>query len=47
MATTKRRPTQKTPTGHKIPVPTKGEVFTVLERAAKPLPLRRSRPKEK
>lgn len=43
--TTKRRPTQKTPTGHKIPVPTRGEVFTVLERASKPLPAKR-RPKK-
>jgi hypothetical protein len=32
-----RKVTQKTPKGHDIPVPTKGDVFKVLEKAAEPI----------
>jgi hypothetical protein len=28
---------QKTPKGHEIPVPTKKDVFDILEKAAKPI----------
>lgn len=32
-----KKKSQKTPKGHEIPVPTKGDVFKVLERAAEPI----------
>jgi hypothetical protein len=32
----KRKPTQKTPKGYDIPIPTKEEVFKVLRKAAEP-----------
>lgn len=31
------KPKQKTPKGHEIPVPTKDDVFKVLEKAAQPI----------
>jgi hypothetical protein len=37
--------TQKTPKGYEIPVPTHGDVFNVLKKAAQPLP-RKSGPKK-
>jgi hypothetical protein len=41
-------PTQQTPKGHKIPVPTRGQVFRDLEKVAKPSskPRRRRRPEK-
>ena len=33
----KKEQTQKTPQGHEIPVPTKDDVFKVLEQAAEPI----------
>jgi len=33
---TKETPTQKTPKGHVIPVPKRGDVFKVFKNAAKP-----------
>lgn len=35
---TKEKPTQKTETGHEIPVPKKGEFFDNLKKASKPPP---------
>jgi hypothetical protein len=44
------QPTQKTPTGYEIPVPTRGEFLRNLKKTVKPpakkSPLRRSRPKK-
>jgi hypothetical protein len=33
---TKEKPTQKTPKGHEIPIPKRGDVFKVFKNAAKP-----------
>jgi hypothetical protein len=38
-----KEPTQRTETGYEIPVPKRGEVDALFERAAKPLP----KPKKK
>lgn len=32
------KPTQRTPKGYEIPVPTRGEVEQVLEKSAQPVP---------
>jgi len=39
----KDQPTQKTPKGHEIPVPTRKQVFRDLEKVAKPKPKRAER----
>ena len=38
-----KEPTQKTPAGAEIPIPTRGDVFRDLDRAAKPVPPKPSR----
>jgi hypothetical protein len=37
------QPTQKTPQGHEIPVPTRKQVFRDLEKVAKPKPKKAER----
>ena len=36
-----KEPTQRTPKGYEIPVPSRERVFSDLDKAAKPLPSRR------
>jgi hypothetical protein len=35
MAQKKKQPTERTPKGHEVPVPKRGEVFTNLDKIAK------------
>lgn len=42
-----KEPTQRTETGYEIPVPKRGEVERVFERAAQPLPQKPKRRRKK